>query len=558
MIVSSRTPDIDDFCAMCLPNVMIVRYDFDGSQDDWMKSVASSWDDWVKRVVDAGEAVADDHHETFGKFITVALANHGPPGDRWDILATVGLDVPSGTPDAGLEDMLELMASLASSRVDLLACGLAATEAGVRFVEKMETRLGVNFAASDDVTGNPAAGGDWILETDNVNVKKLYFDSDKMAAFEGSFLLKKKQHDDEEALLAVGATIHSEVDADVDAAEAARLLALVEADEVWAGIEADAAADDLCDGIDTEVAQEAAAAAALAARKAAEAAALAALRRQPRLMLVSSRTPDIDDFCAMCLPSVTVVRYDFYGTKDEWMKAVADAQETVHASRAADDKSDKFVTVALANHGPVFCDDGAGRWDILATVGLEVRSGKSNPGLSSMLELMAGRASERVDLLASGLAATTDGVRFVDETEIRLGVKFAASSNVTGNPAAGGDWILETGDVDVGSLYFDPDKLADFHSTFILNKQQQLRAIKAHGQFLMGEFGDALDEIRRLESGIRKAHRRNKWEAREAKEGHVTKHRYQMASNGPVTGMEALRREAVMVRSTQSSDVKPL
>ena len=193
MIVSSRTPDIDDFCAMCLPNVMIVRYDFDGSQDDWMKSVASSWDDWVKRVVDAGEAVACDDNETFGKFITVALANHGPPGDRWDILATVGLDVPSGTPDAGLEDMLELMASLASSRVDLLACGLAATEAGVRFVEKTETRLGVNFAASDDVTGNPAAGGDWILETDDINIKCLYFDLDKMAAVEGSFLLKKQQ-----------------------------------------------------------------------------------------------------------------------------------------------------------------------------------------------------------------------------------------------------------------------------------------------------------------------------------------------------------------------------
>jgi hypothetical protein len=176
MIVSSRTPDIEDFCTMCLPSVTVIRYNFDDSCEQWMKIVAAS-----KETLHSGE----------DKFKTVALANHGPPGDNWDILSTVGMDVPSGKKDPGFDDMFALMASLAADRVDLLACALAATDAGVRFVEETETKLCVNFAASDDVTGNAASGGDWVLETDNINVKALYFEESLMEAFDGSFLLKQ-------------------------------------------------------------------------------------------------------------------------------------------------------------------------------------------------------------------------------------------------------------------------------------------------------------------------------------------------------------------------------
>ena len=39
----------------------------------------------------------------------------------------------------------------------------------------IEREAKANFAASTDLTGNPKAGGDWVMESDNVNVRDVYF-----------------------------------------------------------------------------------------------------------------------------------------------------------------------------------------------------------------------------------------------------------------------------------------------------------------------------------------------------------------------------------------------
>ena len=39
----------------------------------------------------------------------------------------------------------------------------------------IEREVKANFAASTDLTGNPKAGGDWVMESDNVDVRDLYF-----------------------------------------------------------------------------------------------------------------------------------------------------------------------------------------------------------------------------------------------------------------------------------------------------------------------------------------------------------------------------------------------
>ena len=43
-----------------------------------------------------------------------------------------------------------------------------------------EEHLNLTMRASDDNTGNLKVGGDWVLESDNVNIKDLYFDSESM------------------------------------------------------------------------------------------------------------------------------------------------------------------------------------------------------------------------------------------------------------------------------------------------------------------------------------------------------------------------------------------
>ncbi len=68
-------------------------------------------------------------------------------------------------------------------RIDLFPCKLAAGEIGELLVAELEKAAGVNVAASTDLTGNEMCGGDWILETDGVDLEEAYFDSADLALF---------------------------------------------------------------------------------------------------------------------------------------------------------------------------------------------------------------------------------------------------------------------------------------------------------------------------------------------------------------------------------------
>ena len=72
-----------------------------------------------------------------------------------------------------------------NGRIDLLACGLVSSEAGNLLLSQLETLTGKNFAASDDPTGNPQSGGDWVLESDGVNVAPVYFSQAGLSQFTG-------------------------------------------------------------------------------------------------------------------------------------------------------------------------------------------------------------------------------------------------------------------------------------------------------------------------------------------------------------------------------------
>ena len=70
-------------------------------------------------------------------------------------------------------------------RIDILACRLAATERGRLLVAALEEISGANVAASRNNTGNPQAGGDWLLETDRIDAAAVYFDSHRLKAYTG-------------------------------------------------------------------------------------------------------------------------------------------------------------------------------------------------------------------------------------------------------------------------------------------------------------------------------------------------------------------------------------
>jgi hypothetical protein len=59
--------------------------------------------------------------------------------------------------------------------IDLISCSLLDNPLWVAALNQLEVRMGVNFRASADPTGNLVNGGNWVQESDNVNIQDVYF-----------------------------------------------------------------------------------------------------------------------------------------------------------------------------------------------------------------------------------------------------------------------------------------------------------------------------------------------------------------------------------------------
>ena len=59
--------------------------------------------------------------------------------------------------------------------IDLISCSLLANPQWVAALNQLEVRTKINFRASADPTGNLANGGNWIQESDGVNIQDVYF-----------------------------------------------------------------------------------------------------------------------------------------------------------------------------------------------------------------------------------------------------------------------------------------------------------------------------------------------------------------------------------------------
>lgn len=93
-------------------------------------------------------------------------------------------DIPVEDVITAVQPLMNAMVSCVmkeKGRVDLLGCSLLSYQPGI--VKSLETLYGINFAASDNKTGNLASGGDWVLESDGVNVIDTYFVREKLSKF---------------------------------------------------------------------------------------------------------------------------------------------------------------------------------------------------------------------------------------------------------------------------------------------------------------------------------------------------------------------------------------
>ena len=184
VIFSDRTPDLRDFSQAV--KVRQAKYSFqDATAEDFVRMIE-------RCLTDEGEL-----------FDSIALANHGPErsdssGFCWALSRLVVLTDPEQLHD-NTHPVSQVMAALGKAvvpggRVDLFACSLLATPSGLRTLAAIESTTCTNFAASTNLTGNPKSGGDWLMESDGINVRNLYFAPAQLSQFEGTFHSSDKEH----------------------------------------------------------------------------------------------------------------------------------------------------------------------------------------------------------------------------------------------------------------------------------------------------------------------------------------------------------------------------
>ena len=59
--------------------------------------------------------------------------------------------------------------------IDYLACSLLSNEKWKKYFNILKVYTGVDIGASDDNTGNIKHGGDWTMESNEENIKEIYF-----------------------------------------------------------------------------------------------------------------------------------------------------------------------------------------------------------------------------------------------------------------------------------------------------------------------------------------------------------------------------------------------
>ena len=102
----------------------------------------------------------------------VHILSHGSDGQ-----VTLGNTTLNESNLAGYSDQIASWSDSLSSDADLLiyGCDLAGSESGQQFIEHIAALSGADVAASDDLTGNAALGGDWDLEVNVGTVETAAF-----------------------------------------------------------------------------------------------------------------------------------------------------------------------------------------------------------------------------------------------------------------------------------------------------------------------------------------------------------------------------------------------
>ncbi len=125
-------------------------------------------------------------------YSSIQIISHGSPG-----AIIIGSTHLTESNLFSYQSQLENIGHALTDNGDLLlyGCNVGAGATGQQFVESLAQMTGADVAASDDVTGGVAVGGDWVLEVTSGNVETgMYFESSGLSGY-GELLRVNDNHE---------------------------------------------------------------------------------------------------------------------------------------------------------------------------------------------------------------------------------------------------------------------------------------------------------------------------------------------------------------------------
>jgi alpha-tubulin suppressor-like RCC1 family protein len=166
----------------------------DSRVTDYQTIIAASNSSTTFQVFDyKNDTISDILDKINGDYECVAIVQHATKLPTYKLVSSMkaGIAKHVSTDDPLLlswSNFIEFVNTLKVKHnvkhLDLLACSLYARKSWRYIITKLQTDLGIDIRASRDDTGSTALGGNWFLESDNINVKDVYF-TDKINEYTG-------------------------------------------------------------------------------------------------------------------------------------------------------------------------------------------------------------------------------------------------------------------------------------------------------------------------------------------------------------------------------------
>ena len=165
IIVDTRVREKDIFLNSVKNNVSAIILDF--KNDTYDSILAKIKNNMINNTLESIALVSHGQYNTNFSF----LQKEDSPK-----LKNISLEDPIFNSWNMFLDFLIKLKDLTSIKsLDLLGCAIVSYDEWKLILNYLETNSGLNIRASIDNTGNLVVGGNWILETDNIDAKELYF-----------------------------------------------------------------------------------------------------------------------------------------------------------------------------------------------------------------------------------------------------------------------------------------------------------------------------------------------------------------------------------------------